>query len=295
MQKRTYCYDEYSYLIRTFLFVLVLIGQIPLNASANTIQNLAADELFSQFDSDQLTGSLYVGEKLLELKALIATDDVARLQKLKTLTCPRIPSNDIDKLQAFADEYSDIEQQTFYAPSTPILLSLCRSRALMYLGELQQANHINQQALSDAQTLKDAKLIADAYFAIGQLSLFENQFLSAIDSMSLSFELYQTLGYLNAANINIISLASAYRRLGDNKKAIYYYRIVEKYFTENNQPNLLAIIEQSMAYIKLDNGEYQESLDYFEKIYAVALKGNRPVYVAEMAVDMSAPLIKLNR
>ncbi|WP_285163233.1 tetratricopeptide repeat-containing diguanylate cyclase [Shewanella goraebulensis] len=259
------------------------------------IENKAADELISQFESDQLTGTLYFDEKLLELEALIDEADKPRLEKLSTLSCTRIPSGSKEKLQDFVTQYSSLEQQNFYYQSSPVLLNLCRSIALMYLGELQQSEQINQQMLAKAEALGETKLIADAYFTIGQLSLFKSQFLSAIDSMSISFELYQKLGYWNTANINIISLASAYRRLGDNKKALYYYNIVEQHFIENNKLNLLATVEQAMAYIKLDSGDYQESLNYFEKIYQVAVKSGSDLYMAEIAVDMSAPLIKLNR
>ena len=293
MQNNTHHSEHY--LLRSLLLFLVLVGQMPFLASAQTIENDAADELISQFESDQLTGSLYFDEKLLELKALISFDDEARLQKYSTLSCFRISSNDRDKLRIFVENHSNLAHQTFVEPSTPLLLNLCRARALMYLGELRQAEQINQQTLIQAQRLNDKRLLANAYFSTGQLSLFENQFLSAIDTMSISFELYQQLGYWNTANINIISLASAYRRLGDNKKALYYYNIVEKYFTDSNQPNLLAIVQQSLAYIKLDNGDYQESLDYFEKIYAIAVNAGNELYAAEMAVDISAPLIKLNR
>ncbi|PMG75242.1 hypothetical protein BCU84_16585 [Shewanella sp. 10N.286.51.B7] len=295
MQKLIRCRKNTHYLIGLVLFILMFVGQLPFKADANTLENEAADELFSQFESDQLTSSLYIDEKLLELKALIAEDDHQRWQQYKTLTCPHIPSGEPDELQDFVNETDDLASRSFSVPSTPVLLNLCRARAFMYLGDLQQAAQINQDVLTQVQTLQDAKLTADAYFSIGQLSLFKGQFIGAIDNLSLSFELYQQLGYWNTANINIISLASSYRRLGDNKKALYYYNIVEEHFTKNDKPNLLAIVEQSLAYIKLDNGDYQESLDYFEKIYAVANTANNPLYAAEMAVDMSAPLIKLNR
>ncbi|OBT10660.1 hypothetical protein A9267_07325 [Shewanella sp. UCD-FRSSP16_17] len=279
----------------TFCLCLILLGCFTQHVFANPIQNQAADDIFNQFNNDELTGTLFTDEKLLELEALIAPNDLPRLQALKTFTCKQVRAHETDKLHALIKSTDSISNGHYYAKSTPILLNLCRSKALRYLGKHEQAKAINLAMLASATELNDENVLASVHNSIGQQALFENQFFNAIESISKSYELHQKIGHTNSANLNIIELASAYRRLGDNDKALYYYGIAEQRLIENQSHILLAIVQHSLAYIKLDNGEYQTALAYFQDVLNVANKSNNQLYQTRIKVDMAAPLIKLSR
>ncbi|WP_144210762.1 tetratricopeptide repeat-containing diguanylate cyclase [Shewanella donghaensis] len=292
----SFLYDLLSSNKSQLWLLIVVAGLLNITSvAAFTTDNKAADELLYQFKSEQFTNPLIAQEKLLELETIIKDNDSERQSVLKTYQCRAIRSFETEKLQAFIDSTSDINQQQFYSLNIPVLLNLCRSKAFRYLGQQSQAIEINQAALDQAIIIDDKDLLASVYNNIGQQALYQGLFLQAVDSISQSFELHQELDLRYSASLNLLDLASAYRRLGDNDKAMYYFNIIEKYFSETNNLTLLANVEHSLAYIKLDSGEYLQSIEYFKKVYELTANLENPLFTAKIAVDISAPLIKLGQ
>ncbi|WP_158638076.1 tetratricopeptide repeat-containing diguanylate cyclase [Shewanella donghaensis] len=258
--------------------------------------NKEFDRLFAIVDQGDINDATYP-DIIKQLEELIAAGDVTRTLLLLPKQC--LAYNFFDETQNAVANQFIIDALKLY-PSMPekirIELKLCESTLIRYRGDIEAANKLIQQNLTDARTISDKRLMADAHSQLGQIASYTGDFAIALTHLLKSYELYQEFDLPTLQNLSLLDLAITYRRLGETDTALKYYTELEAKFTQRGQTALAMLVKNDMAYAYEDIEQYQKAADNYLSIYNYYLQVHTdPTFTARVAVDMSSALIELEQ
>ena len=98
------------------------------------------------------------------------------------------------------------------------------------------------------------------------------------------------LGHLNA------NMGAAYRRLGDAKQALVFYRYAEEYYTkEKDVDGELGVLKNSGIVLALDLGRLQDALKTFDRVRALAEQTNNQREAMQGLLYRGETLYRMNK
>ncbi|GIU41350.1 GGDEF domain-containing protein [Shewanella sairae] len=281
-------------LLKTLLIAnLLLVSGLPLANSDNTQR---ADEIFSLIDNGI---AINEHERYLalidELDSVVAENDTWRQLRKARARCwsfDIFKEGEVDKALTFVEHALTHPLLSQY-PSHKLDLALCQSFYTEQDGDVDLALKGYNKAINDAYALEDLRLVADARSIRGYLHSYQGNFTLALEDLISAKSLYQNLNLSDWARLNLYEIANSYRRFGDQKSAIRYFKQLEMDRLKNNHFDAATNISTSIAIAEEELGNLNEAKSRFEKSYQYwRTKGNE-VAQATVGVNIARTLIQL--
>ncbi|MEZ9593026.1 diguanylate cyclase [Shewanella sp. 10N.261.52.F9] len=285
---------------KPFLLIkIVLIANLLLVSSfsvANSVDNQRADDIFASIDSgiainDHAQYLLYLDE----LDSLVADSDTNRQLRKNRARCW---SFDIFKEGEATKALDFVEHALTHPllsqyPSHKLDLALCQSWYTEQNGNVDLALKGYDKAVSDAYALEDLRLVADARSMRGYLHSYQGNFTYALEDLMTAQSLYENLNLPAWAQLNLYEIANAYRRFGDQKSAIRYFKRLEKDKRKSNHLDAANTISVSIAIAEEELGNFEVAKSRFEKSYQYWRAKGDDMGQATVGVNIAGTLIQL--
>ncbi len=259
--------------------------------------NERADKLLNILYRGDLNTEEQIKKYLSELEQLIPADDIVRQEKLLTHQCWNHEIDTIAKQElalAFAVTHeAKFQSQAPSATHTDLLL--CKAFFLEYAGQADDALIHYNAAIEEAYKLESPKLIADGLNLRGAMLSYRGEFTPALKDLITAQSIYDDLHLDYWARNNMNQLATSYRRMGDTKTAIQYFKALEKTYNEHENFNEAIESNQQIAFAFEEQGQYQQALVHYQKSYDYWQSKNNLLQRSVTAVHMAGSLLKLNQ
>lgn len=143
------------------------------------------------------------------------------------------------------------------------------------LGDAPQALEYFQEAIETSKKSTDYKLIGLMYNQIGMLYLYQDIYIESLDNFKKSSHFAELSGDSTLLSYTLRDIGRAFTGLNNVDSTLYYYKKAEQTARKINNINLAGIINQEVAGIYTQLGEFekahnaiQSSLYSSERIYA---------------------------
>ncbi len=255
------------------------------------------DKIFERFESGETMTREAINSDLALLSKLIATDDVARNEKLQLLKCwDQSAETDTDIALAVKNTSQTLTNiPPTASPHFITDLMLCHSWFLQLNGDVDSAMEGYNLSVKRAYEHEDLKLIADSRSLRGALYSYIGDFSAALDDLITAQDLYESLNLTGWANINLADMATSFRRYGDPQSAIRYYTKLKALYLKNNNQEQAMYVTSEIGLALDELGEHQQAIDNFLLSYQYFKEHQLEKAAATMATNIAFSLIKLNR
>ncbi|MDR8522768.1 tetratricopeptide repeat-containing diguanylate cyclase [Shewanella fidelis] len=281
-----------------FIKLITLLITLSFSSISNaTLSNNAeADALFTRIDNGEAVydNELYLN-LLNQIEPLIAKNDVNRQLRLARARCWShniFEPGQIAKALDFAKHALTHPQLSSY-PNHKLGLELCQTWYAERDGDVESALNGYNNILRKAYALEDLRLVADSRAMRGYLHSFQGNFSQALEDLISAQSLYDNLDLPIFVEINLYEIAKAYRRFGDQKSAIRYFRKLEQIKRKNNNFDSANTMLASIAIAEEELGNLHKSKALFEQSYQYWQKKGDDSLKATVAVNIAGTLIKL--
>lgn len=278
--------------------ILMCLTSLFISSSSMAWKNNdRADKLLNIFYRGDLNTEEQIKKYLLELEQLIPADDIERQEKLLTHKCWN-REIDTPAKQELALAFAVTHEAKFQsqAPSTThVDLLLCKAFFLEYAGQADDALANYNAAIEEAYKLESPKLIADGLNLRGAMLSYRGEFTPALKDLITAQSLYDDLHLDYWSRNNMNQLATSYRRMGDTKTAILYFKALEKTYNEHKNFNEAIESNQQIAFALEEQGQYQQALVHYQKSYDYWQSKNNEMLRSVTAVHMAGSFLKLNQ
>ncbi|MCL1137942.1 GGDEF domain-containing protein [Shewanella pneumatophori] len=285
---------------KSFFVVKVLLISCLLLVSnlgfANSKNPLKADAIFTAIDNgiainDHQQYLAYIDE----LDSLIAPNDAWRQLRKDRARCWSFDiytEGEIDKALAFVEEALKNPLLAQY-PSHQLDLAMCKAWYLEQNGEVEVALKSYNKAVNDAYKIEDLRLVADARSIRGYLHSYQGNFTQALEDLITAQSMYQNLNLPAWEELNLYEIANAYRRLGDQKSAIRYFKQLHQSKIASGNFDVANTISVSIAIAEEELGHLERAKARFNEAYLYWGKKGDQMGQATVGVNIAGTLIKL--
>ncbi|PKG76771.1 GGDEF domain-containing protein [Shewanella sp. GutCb] len=280
-------------LVKIMLFAnLLSVSSFCYAEQSNTDK---ADALFTLINSGTVINNQTLNTYIERLEAIIAKDDTSRQLQLTRVRCWAFDPNEADQLSkalAFA-QHALTKPDLADFPSHKLDLELCQAWFTEQNGDVELALKGYNKAVNDAYALEDLRLIADARSIRGYLNSYQGNFTQGLEDLITSQSLYQSLNLPAWVKFNLYEIATSYRRFGDQKNAIRYYKKLEHSYITDKDFDAAIAVTVSIAIAEEELGNLQTAKKLFEQGYLYWKANKQELQQARVAVNMAGTLIKL--
>ena len=162
----------------------------------------------------------------------------------------------------------------------------CRYYLYNMLGENELALKSANLAHSAAEYSEDPLSIALSETELGNISSYQGNYADALNHYLSAYPRLQQLGYKPYISDLVLSIASAYRRMGLYDKAITYIDEAEKEFNAPEERFRLAMIMHEKAFSYAERGEPEQALALFNQSIEVYNELAVPEWIAYTNVNL---------
>ncbi|MCG9730607.1 GGDEF domain-containing protein [Shewanella sp. Isolate13] len=277
--------------------IILLLGLPSVSALgyAEQSHNDKADAIFKLLDSGTIEQNATTQAYLEELDSLIPTTDIQRQLRLTRARCWAFnvfEEGQVSKGLAFAQQALNNPNLANY-PNDKLDLELCEAWLTEQEGDVDLALSGYNKVIAQAYALEDLRLVADARGMRGYLHSYQGNFTQGLEDLLTSRSLYQSLDLSAWARTSLYEIATIYRRLGDQKSAIRYFKQLQKSYIESDNLDGANAITVAIAIAEEELGNLDRAKRLFEQGYHYWKNNNRDLEQATVAVNIAGTLIKL--
>lgn len=287
------------YMPKQFLLIkmMLLTSLLLVNNSgyAEQSNNQKADDIFTLLNDGTISNNQAIHSYIEQLETLVAKEDTSRQLRLTRARCWAFDPYDaeqVPKAIAFT-QYALTNPELAKYPNHKLDLELCQSWYYEQNGNVELALKGYNDAVNQAYALEDLRLIADARSMRGFLHSYQGNFTQGLEDLITSQSLYQSLNLPAWVSYNLFEIATSYRRFGDQKSAIRYYRKLQDSYIKSNELDAANAITVSIAISEEERGNLESAKKLFEQGHLYWKVNNKESEQAMVAVNMAGTLIKL--
>lgn len=263
----------------------VLPAGASLASATPASQTAAFDALFQRLDQGEIftLDPAQVAQRLGELERLRPHGDIGRDLRYRSLRCSwGFPENTRGAL-AYAEDglqrarrAKDAEAQARF--------HYCRAG---YLQSPTQALADLDAGITLSRRIEHVRLHADGLAARGGMhSLLGEQGRALLDLLTAQ-HMYERAGLKDDAESGLLSIAIAYRRIGDLDKARDYFAQSEAYATRTGDWNWLLGTWLQQGYLHEDEGNADAALEVYGRALALARKQSSRLDIGTVHLGMA--------
>lgn len=282
-------------LIKIMLFTSLLL--VNKSGYAEQSNNEKADAILTLINDGTISNNQTINSYIEQLETLIAKEDTSRQLRLTRARCWGFDPYDaeqVPKAIAFA-QYALTNPELAKYPNHKLDLELCQSWYYEQNGDVELALKGYNDAVNEAYALEDLRLIADARSMRGFLHSYQGNFTQGLEDLITSQSLYQSLNLPAWVSFNLFEIATSYRRFGDQKSAIRYYKKLKDSYIKSNNLDAANAITVSIAISEEELGNLESAKKLFEQSYLYWKTNKNDSEQAMVAVNMAGTLIKLRK
>jgi diguanylate cyclase (GGDEF)-like protein len=238
------------------LLATALCAQGEPAAQASVRDTVAFDHLIRQLDNGEvaLNSRASVGHTLDRLRALLPPNDAYRQRRYEYMYCFLAFDNDANGGYAYAGrgieqarQAGDLEAEANF--------QICRGLYQSRVTTERDALPAYEEGIRIARRLENGRLIADGLTWRGSAQSLLGEQAKALFDFLEAQRLYETVGSTTAAQSNLISIATIYRRLGEYDKAGDYLRqsMVSAQRKRDKQEQM--VVNLQLGFLAIERGD----------------------------------------
>lgn len=238
------------------LLATALCAQGEPAAQASVRDTVAFDQLIRQLDNGEvaLNSRASVDHTLDRLRALLPPNDAYRQRRYEYMYCFLAFDNDANGGYAYAGrgieqarQAGDLEAEANF--------QICRGLYQSRVTTERDALPAYEEGIRIARRLENGRLIADGLTWRGSAQSLLGEQAKALFDFLEAQRLYETVGSTTAAQSNLISIATIYRRLGEYDKAGDYLRqsMVSAQRKRDKQEQM--VVNLQLGFLAIERGD----------------------------------------
>ena len=238
------------------LLATALCAQGEPAAQASVRDTVAFDHLIRQLDNGEvaLNSRASVDHTLDRLRALLPPNDAYRQRRYEYMYCFLAFDNDANGGYAYAGrgieqarQAGDLEAEANF--------QICRGLYQSRVTTERDALPAYEEGIRIARRLENGRLIADGLTWRGSAQSLLGEQAKALFDFLEAQRLYETVGSTTAAQSNLISIATIYRRLGEYDKAGDYLRqsMVSAQRKRDKQEQM--VVNLQLGFLAIERGD----------------------------------------
>lgn len=255
-------------------------------------QPAAFDSLFQSLDDGKIATLSADGtaQQLKQLQALLPPGDVKRDLRYRALHCDWGFDNDAKAQLAYAEDGLERAHRAADVEAR-IRFHYCRATAREQVDTPQRVLADYQAGIALSRKSENQRLLADGLSARGGMESLLGEQARAIQDMLAAQGMYQRSGFRDDAESILLSLAIAYRRMGDADMARDYLKQNEAFARKRgNWTQLIANLMQQ-GYLDEDHGRPDAALDSYRRALELANAQSSGYDIGSAHMAMALPYI----
>jgi diguanylate cyclase (GGDEF)-like protein len=253
------------------LLAVALCAHAEPAAQASVRDTVAFDQLIRQLDNGDvpLNNQASVGRALDRLLALLPPHDARRRRRYEYVYCFLAFDNDANAGYAYAGRGIEQARQAG-DPEAEANFQMCRGLYQSQVTTERDALPAYEEGIRIARRLENGRLIADGLTWRGSArSLLGEQAKALFDFLEAQ-HLYEVAGNATAAQSNLISIATIYRRLGEYDKAGDYLQqsMVVAQRKQDKQEQM--VVNMQLGFLATERGDAAAAVAPLQQALALA-------------------------
>ena len=238
------------------LLATALCAQGEPAAQASVRDTVAFDQLIRQLDNGEvaLNSRASVDHTLDRLRALLPPNDAYRQRRYEYMYCFLAFDNDANGGYAYAGrgieqarQAGDLEAEANF--------QICRGLYQSRVTTERDALPAYEEGIRIARRLENGRLIADGLTWRGSAQSLLGEQAKALFDFLEAQRLYETVGSTTAAQSNLISIATIYRRLGEYDKAGVYLRQSMASAQRKRDKQEQMVVNLQLGFLAIERGD----------------------------------------
>ena len=240
-------------------------------APAPTTDTAAFDQLIQRLDNDEvpLNTQAVIEQTLRRLHDLLPPDDAYRRRRYEYMRCFLAFDNDADGGYAYANQGIEQARQAD-DPEAEANFQMCRGLYHGMVASTREALADYEAAIRIARRLENSRLVADALTWRGGARSFLGEQARALVDFLEAQRLYEAAGNTTAAESNLISIATIYRRLGEYDKAFDYLQQSMAPAQRAQDKQTLLVINLQLGFLASERGDPSAAVAPLQRALALA-------------------------
>lgn len=240
-------------------------------AQASVRDTVAFDQLIRQLDNGDvaLNTRASVNQTLDRLRALLPPNDAYRQRRYEYMYCFLAFDNDVNGGYAYAGsgierarQAGDLEAEANF--------QICRG---LYQGRVtteRDALPAYEEGIRIARRLENARLVADGLTWRGSAQSLLGEQAKALFDFLEAQRLYEEAGKMTAAQSNLISIATIYRRLGEYDKAGGYLQQSMVFAQRKQDKQEQMVVNMQLGFLATERGDAAAAVAPLQQALALA-------------------------
>ena len=240
-------------------------------AQASVRDTVAFDQLIRRLDNGEvaLNSRASVDDTLDRLRVLLPSNDAYRRRRYEYMYCFLAFDNDANGGYAYAGrgieqarQAGDLEAEANF--------QICRG---LYQGRVtteRDALPAYEEGIRIARRLENGRLIADGLTWRGSAQSLLGEQAKALFDFLEAQRLYETVGNTTAAQSNLISIATIYRRLGEYDKAGDYLRQSMASAQRKQDKQEQMVVDLQLGFLATERGDAAAAVAPLQQALALA-------------------------
>lgn len=240
-------------------------------AQASVRDTVAFDQLIRQLDNGEvaLNSRASVDHTLDRLRALLPPNDAYRQRRYEYMYCFLAFDNDANGGYAYAGRgieqarrAGDLEAEANF--------QICRGLYQSRVTTERDALPAYEEGIRIARRLENGRLIADGLTWRGSAQSLLGEQAKALFDFLEAQRLYETVGSTTAAQSNLISIATIYRRLGEYDKAGDYLRQSMASAQRKQDKQEQMVVDLQLGFLATERGDAAAAVAPLQQALALA-------------------------
>ena len=240
-------------------------------AQSSVRDTVAFDQLVRQLDNGEvaLNSRASVDHTLDRLRALLPPNDAYRQRRYEYMYCFLAFDNDANGGYAYAGrgieqarQAGDLEAEANF--------QICRGLYQSRVTTERDALPAYEEGIRIARRLENGRLIADGLTWRGSAQSLLGEQAKALFDFLEAQRLYETVGSTTAAQSNLISIATIYRRLGEYDKAGDYLRQSMASAQRKQDKQEQMVVDLQLGFLATERGDAAAAVAPLQQALALA-------------------------
>jgi diguanylate cyclase (GGDEF)-like protein len=231
----------------------------------------AFDQLAEQLESGEISAGsdAQMAKLLARIRTLVPAGDAKRLLRYQYLYCLFGMDGEPARAVSVAADGIEASSRLGY-PQAEANFHYCRGDYRQVLTTPRDALPDYQAGIAIARRLGDLRLLGDGLSNRGNVqSLIGEPGLALVDFLQAQRD-YQDAGETVDAQLNLLNIATAYRRIGQMPKARQYMEQSLDYARQRHDVSQQIAAEEQMGFLELESSHQPQALRHFEQAIAMA-------------------------